>query len=172
MITDKITGTYVLPPKIYKFVILVALLLSFPVFGADMTLERKTFLVGKQGEPKPALTELLTLLHERSESTLPSIVKTTQENWFQRGKERWQFEERYTDKKEAAWPLLTRLGCIEKVGATKMQYDYLLLLGGYPSRMQDRIQFLIQEWNRGVRFKQLVMLTGERPLDLQNEKGS
>ncbi len=136
-----------------------------------MPLERRAFLIDNN-KPTPALTELLSLLDIPSNSTLPSLVQATQKAWYQPGKERWQFEKRYVDKKEQAWPLLIQLGCIEKVSASKMHYEYALLLGGYAPRMQERIQFLIQEWKRGVRFNQLVMLTGERPLDPEHEKGT
>ncbi len=117
----------------------------------------------------PALSELLVLTETPQAETLSALVEITQKYWYQPGKERWQFDTRYDDKKEQAWPLLSRLGCIDKVSARKMHYDYAILLGGYTPRMQDRIQLLIQEWQRGVRFKQLVMLTGERPLDRDTE---
>jgi hypothetical protein len=46
-----------------------------------------------------------------------------------------------------------------------MYYDYALILGATVSRMEARLSFLAQEWERGVRFRKLVFLSGERILN-------
>ncbi len=116
------------------------------------------------------LHELLELVGAPKMASLKEAVLFTQDHWYQKGKERWQLDLRHEEKKEQALPLLRKLGCIDAVRATRQHYDYALLLGGFVPRMQDRVQFLLEEWARGVRFSTLVILTGKRPLDPVAEK--
>ena len=44
-------------------------------------------------------------------------------------------------------------------------YDKALILGASTSRMQMRLDYLKKLWNQGVRFQEIVWLTGDRPLD-------
>jgi hypothetical protein len=162
MITGEITGMSVLRLAAFK-IFLLLLLCSF----MDT---RRDYLLGEQGEPQRPLYELLDLLNIPHEKDLSSVIKATQEKWCQLGKERWQFEERYENMKTQALPLLKTLGCIEEVHAAKKTYNYGIFPGGYIPRMKDRLNFMIQEWNRGVRFQEFVILTGERPLDPETEK--
>lgn len=117
----------------------------------------------------PSLIELLSLMEIHHDGTLKSIVETTQKAWIQTGKERWQFEEKEKEKWNAAFPLLKKIGCVDKVEASQKRYDYCLVLGGLSQRMQKRFDLLIEEWEKGVRFDRLIFLTGERNLDPQVE---
>ncbi len=161
MITEKNTGMCARLHLVFKK---VALILALPLLGSFMTVDRKDFLVDENNKPKEALVELLDLCNLRYEKSLESIVQVTQKSWYQPGKERWEFEERYSEKKEEALPLFQKLGCIDPVNAKENSYEYGILMGGLTSRMQGRINHLISEWKRGVRFKKLVILTGERRL--------
>jgi hypothetical protein len=46
-----------------------------------------------------------------------------------------------------------------------MTYDYALLLGGLYQRVVYRLQYLIDLWNQGIRFKHIILLGSERPLN-------
>ena len=49
-------------------------------------------------------------------------------------------------------------------------YDQALVLGATTGRMQMRLNHLKKLWNEGTRFKEIVWLTGERPLDPRIDK--
>jgi hypothetical protein len=101
--------------------------------------------------------------------SLNSLVRQTQEKWLQQNKERWQFEPREEHRFHYIFPFLKSLGCIDAFYAQEKQYDYAVVLGGYYTRIQARLNHLIEEWDRGVRFRYLVFLTGERFLDIETE---
>lgn len=47
------------------------------------------------------------------------------------------------------------------------RYDKALILGTTVPLMQKRLNYLKDLWNQGIRFSEIVWLTGERPLDPQ-----
>ena len=116
--------------------------------------------------PQEELLQLLSLLEVKHDGSLDSIVKTTQNEWLRpKGKERWEVQGLHEDKRAEIEPLLLKMGFIETVHASQMQYDYGVILGSYAPNVRTRLQFLMDEWNRGVRFRQLVFLGGERFVD-------
>lgn len=130
---------------------------------------KKSLLLDRENRPRPALISLLDLFTIHCDHTLPAIIQATQARWRQADKERWLMEPREEEFKVAALPLLKELGFISTVLASKMHYLYAIVLGGFVPRMQRRIDLLIDEWQRGVRFDHLVILTGKRPLDPVHE---
>lgn len=122
------------------------------------------YILDSDKKPTSALIELLTLFDLPHENTLESIIVQTQTHWLQPGKERWELEELYPEKKSEAIPLLERLGCVDATSPTKNHYTYGVVPGARLSSMQARLEALIAEWKRGVRFDTLVLLTGQRPL--------
>lgn len=126
-------------------------------------------LIDENNFPSSSLIFLLDLMGLAHDYSLKSIVRMTQERWLQSRKERWHFEPREEHRLNYILPFLNTLGCIEPVFAKKPEYDYVLVLGGYHTRIQSRINHLIHEWERGVRFRRLVFLTGERFLDSDTE---
>lgn len=54
--------------------------------------------------------------------------------------------------------------------ATKKHYDYALVLGALHGSVEMRINHIVEEWNRGIRFDTIVFLTGQRPLHVEKEK--
>ena len=95
---------------------------------------------------------------------LDLVGNPPQQKILQEGKERWEMEDPYKDKFEEAWPLLREIGCIDAIHAKKMHYDYALLLGSGEKVMLDRLDFLYEEYKRGVRFDKIYLLTGQRDL--------
>lgn len=160
---------FALPLLICNLFLIIGVVIVSPLTGAEMPIQKSLLLVDISGHPTKPLLELLELFDVKHDGTLSSIVEATQKLWYQAGKERWEFEVRYPDKLDAAIPLLKKLGYIDEVSASRSHYKYALLLGGYTMRMQERIECLIKEWNRGVRFDQIVVLTGQRPLDSKTE---
>jgi hypothetical protein len=112
----------------------------------------------------PALAELFAHYGLPSDAPLPQLKESIRELWIQAGKERWEFDSRYEEEKELLWPLFSKLHLLEPVTAAKPQYDYALVHGALLSTVEKRLDFLISEWSRGVRFNELVFLTGRRPL--------
>lgn len=46
-------------------------------------------------------------------------------------------------------------------------YDKAVILGATTERMLSRLNYLVSLWNEGIRFDELIFLTGERSLDKQ-----
>ncbi len=116
-------------------------------------------------ETSTPLLNLLELLHAPHDGTLKDIVNVTQKQWLQIGKERWQFTPIEQEKMAQAFPLLQQIGCIDAIYPSKSSYHYAIILGGTYKRMQARIQHLLSEWEKGLRVKEIVLLSGERLLD-------
>lgn len=134
--------------------ILFFLLLSFSLHALSLT---------DKGELKPAAQELLALFE--IDMPMDELVPYLLREWMQAGKERWEMDRHFEDKRDLAMPLLTELQCVEMIRAEKGHYDYALILGATGPVMQSRLDFLYEEWQRGVRFEQIVLLTGDRDLD-------
>lgn len=45
------------------------------------------------------------------------------------------------------------------------EYDKAFILGATTGKMRTRLQYLKKLWDKGIRFEEIVWLTGERPLD-------
>lgn len=126
-------------------------------------------LINEKGELSESFIQLLQACDLPQGSSLEETALITKQAWIQVGKERWEYEERFNDKQEAALPLLKRLGCFEAVNAKESHYDYAIVLGALLSRVAARLDFLFEEWQRGVRFSTLVFLTGERDISPDKE---
>jgi hypothetical protein len=127
-------------------------------------------IVDLNRSPMPPLLGLLELLDVPHDGTLESIVSSTQKRWLQPEKERWEFEEIYPSLTERALPFLEKLACVKAIHATEENYTYLLLLGAYAPRVEQRIEYMVSEWKRGVRFEKIVFLTGARFLEKERER--
>lgn len=114
--------------------------------------------------PSPALEKLLNVLDVSHGPDLQSVVDATQKRWLQKNKERWEFEKRDEDKKDLLLPIFRELGMIDTVDASCTMYDYALVYGATYGSVVARIEHLVSQYKRGVRFKQVVLLTGQRRL--------
>src|SRR5579863_2689923 len=122
-------------------------------------------LIDDNSFPIPPLIFLLDLMGIAHDYSLKSMVRITQQKWLQPCKERWHFEPREEHRIDYILPFLNKIGCIAQHNAKETQYDYALVLGGFHTRIQARLKHLEKEWERGVRFRRLAFLTGERFLD-------
>lgn len=97
-------------------------------------------------------------------------VEIAQEHLLRpKGLERWQISERYADQREALMALFSQMGFLEGSHASNLHYDYGVVHGATLHRTRSRIQWLVNEYNRGVRFDAVIFLSGERKLDPQLE---
>ncbi|MBS0615485.1 MAG: hypothetical protein JSR58_02915 [Verrucomicrobia bacterium] len=114
----------------------------------------------------PTLLDLLKTMEVSHDGTLPSIVQATQAKWLRpANKERWEVDELYADKREEILSAADKLGFIQEYAPQKKHYDYAIVLGAATGRMAKRVDHLAELYLKGIRFDQVVVLTGARPLD-------
>lgn len=101
-------------------------------------------------------------------SPLEEITGIHPAEWIQGG-ERWNFEERFMDKEEELLQGLENLGIFDERRASQTYYDYAIVPGSLYDSIKTRIEFLVEEWNRGVRFETVVFLTGKRKVHPEKE---
>ena len=110
-----------------------------------------------------ALSELATALNISKEADL---IAETQKHWLRKpGQERWEMAELSADQRQFVLDWATRQGLFSAWTPLLKAYDKALILGATTSRMQMRLDYLKQLWEEGMRFHQIVWLTGDRPLD-------
>ncbi len=119
----------------------------------------------------PALLELLTLTKITHDGTLPSIIQATQKHWLRKpGTERWEIETAYEHLKPLLMPLFQKLGMIDEIKPTQTTYDYALVFGGLQAQLENRYSLALDLWKQGIRYKRLVFLLGDRPLNPKKEE--
>lgn len=119
-----------------------------------------------RGAPSEGLLEVLKLCGIKTTGSWENIVKLTQP---------WVVSEE--NKKEGIWPVscdckdmhafynaLSMLHMTQIIPSCLATYDYAIILGGTLPSLRRRLWFLRQEWERGVRFRHLVFLSGDRKL--------
>ncbi len=96
------------------------------------------------------------------------IVSATQQRWLRKpNQERWEVAELPPDQKLFVLKWAAEQGMFAAWKPCYKTYDKALILGATTSRMQMRLDYLKELWNDGVRFSEIVWLTGDRPLDKQ-----
>ena len=94
------------------------------------------------------------------------FIQETQKRWLRKpGLERWEVQELSSDQKALVLDWAEKQGMFDSWKPLYKSYDKALILGATTSRMQMRLNYLIQLWNQGIRFHEVVWLTGDRPLD-------
>ncbi len=127
-------------------------------------------LITSSKKPTVPLLELLSVCSISHDGTLKDIIAATQQEQPQgflrpRGKERWHLSSYLSARENAIYHHCNTLNMIQEVRPTKKSYDAALLHGGNIEGIRRRLAYLIQLWQEGVRWKQLIILTGKRPLD-------
>jgi hypothetical protein len=79
--------------------------------------------------------------------------------------ERWEMAELSEDKYAFVLNWAQGQGIWKERLPVQSHYNKALILGATTSRMEKRLHCLCDAWNRGVRFDEVVWLTGRRPLD-------
>lgn len=121
-------------------------------------------LATEDGKPSPQLATLLERFDIQGD--WPIIVQKTQEKWLRKkGTERWECKILPDPDPEKSFLLFKELGMIDERLPMKKEYDYAAFCGAPTFRALSRFASLKEIWNSGVRFKTIVILTGERTLD-------
>lgn len=123
--------------------------------------------------PRVKLLQLLELVGMEplnpSEKPIVQINDWAQKNLLRQG-ERWDKQsEKYESMKEQLKPLLTDLGFINGSSAHFSRYQGALVHGALLSRVRMRLNFLVEQWQSGVRFSHVYLLSGARPLEPEIE---
>ncbi|MFK0569667.1 hypothetical protein [Endozoicomonas sp.] len=113
------------------------------------------------------LDSLLSELNIPHAANLDSMINASQVWRRKPGQERWELPELDipAEKKSRVFELLEKLGLMASVVPTGKHYDSVLFLGATVPAMKHRLDNLIHLWNEGVRFRRLIYLVGQRPLD-------
>ncbi len=144
--------------------------LLFIFLFACISLYSESFLFTEQSTPTPALRQLLDVFDLSDQNDLQSIVEATQKHWLQTGKERWEFAQRDEDKRDLLIPIFKDLKIIDTIDACSINYDYALIYGATYSSVIKRMRHLVSQFHRGVRFKQVILLTGQRYLKFSEKE--
>jgi hypothetical protein len=130
----------------------------------------------KNDKPTEPLQKILALTNIIHDNSLATIVKETQKTHEENGwlrnhdKERWQTTEIHVGKRVLCMPLFKQLGMVDAVFPTAKNYEYVLFHGGPVDIVRLRLAYLvIQCLNNNLKFKHLIVLTGQRKLDSKIE---
>ncbi|MCB1074839.1 MAG: hypothetical protein KDK59_04815 [Simkania sp.] len=150
----------------FKALLLSILLFCSFGFSSQLSPENKL---------SPPLITIFETLEISTDAPFETLIAQLKEKCHQTG-DRWNFTNRFEDKRDKLIPLLDELGFFQAVHAKNSHYSYAVVLGALRSSVQKRIDFLVEEWQRGIRFDKVVFLTGKRELrpieecpDLQSE---
>lgn len=127
-------------------------------------------LVDDKRQPTKELCSLAKICGMEEGNSLEDVNYWMQKNLL-RQQERWEIQEgKFESMKDELYPLLARLGFIEGRQAKRQMYEGAIVHGALLKTARARLNTLIEEWKRGVRFTHLYFLSGERPLnaDLEN----
>ncbi|MGB0361086.1 MAG: hypothetical protein ACPGEF_06745, partial [Endozoicomonas sp.] len=128
-------------------------------------------VTGKNKSNETLLKPLHQLLNEFKTPhtySLNSMIEASQQWRRKPGQERWELPDidLPPEHHHRVFQLLKQLGMTDSILPSAKHYDYLLLLGSTAPGMLHRLQHLAELWASGLRFKQLIFLVSERPLDI------
>ncbi len=130
-------------------------------------------LFDENAQPKATLLQLLDIVGmekvSNAEKAVVQINQWAQENLLRKG-ERWEEQtKKFEELKPKIKPLLTELGFVAEVLPSFKEYKGSIIHGGLLPRVVLRLQYLVEQWQQGIRFSHLYFLSGERPLEAQHE---
>ncbi len=127
-------------------------------------------IIDDAGAPSKQLQQLLSLFEIAHDNSLKDIVEKTQKAFLrQAGKERWEIADQTNHEKDQAIQLLNNLGLVQEVTPMQQEYEYALILGATVHPVRTRLAHLISLFKKGIQFKHIVVLGGQRPLDPNRE---
>lgn len=113
---------------------------------------------------------LMRALHMSSCATMQERVALTQSAWLRpSGSERWDIKESSPEQRALLMPYFHDLSLVEAIYPQKNHYTYGLVHGSVMADFRVALRFLRTLWLRGIRFEHLVLLSGKRKLDQQQE---
>lgn len=96
------------------------------------------------------------------------LLLETQKRWLRPiGQDRWEVAELSTQTREIVIEWAKEQGMFAPWYPILQKYDKAVILGSSTISMKERLNYLAMLWEQGIRFKEVVWLTGDRPLDPQ-----
>lgn len=139
--------------------------------NAHKDVPRMSFLIDEHVNVREPILDLMELTEVKAPSpALIDVIASTQTAW--RRPQNVEFEhlrEEHGTNRHAMLKAFHELGLIGRVMPTSNHYDVVLLLGAMYSTVKERLAFLEDLHDNGVRFKKLALLGSERPLDPNHE---
>ncbi len=127
--------------------------------------KQEIVIVDSQGRVCPQMLQLLSLSGITHDASLQDIVTQTQKSWLRKpGSERWDMPSTNVSYEQDARALINAMGIDKEVRAQKKTYTYLLVLGALFSTVALRMEYAADLWKSGVRFDEVVLLGGARPM--------
>ena len=127
-------------------------------------------LIQEGGTPSPTLIKLFNTLQLEHDHTVENLNKIAQEKFLRKpGQERWHMEDKYGEERDKILSILKELKVLEEIRPSLKHYNFIVVHGATVEFMRKRLKFLDTLWSDGVRADKIVFLTGERPLDPQQE---
>lgn len=113
------------------------------------------------------LKQLLQVMEVPHDGTTKSIIDGTQKKWIRpAGKELWEVENALPiSQREAVIDFCAKKGFFKEIKPAHLNYDYAIVLGATVATMKKRMGYLEKLADAGIKFKQVVLLSGARPLD-------
>jgi hypothetical protein len=138
-----------------------------------LTLGYSRLIFDENYQPRFKLLQLLKLLGMEelnpAEEAILQINQWTQKNLLRQG-ERWQEQSNKFEKHSSKISsFLDELGFVKATLPHFKNYQGAIVHGAQLSRVRLRLDYLIKQWEKGIRFSYLYFLSGERPLDEQQE---
>lgn len=151
--------------------------LSAIIIGGVRFMDKPLYTAILDSEQKPSdlLLEILSLTHIPHDGTLKNIVELTQNQQpvgFIRplGKERWEIDDIHEDNRLAILKTFEKMGVLDALYPVDMHYDYGIVHGATLDRSQSRMLFLIELHNKGIKFDNIIVLSGKRILTEDERK--
>lgn len=138
-----------------------------------LALGSSRLLFDENYQPRVKLLKLLEIVGmeplNQSEKAILQINSWAQKNLLRQG-ERWQEQtSKFEALKPKVKPLLSELGFIDASFPHFNEYQGAIVHGALLPRVRLRLHHLVEQWKQGVRFSHLYLLSGERPLEAQQE---
>ncbi|MCA9507259.1 MAG: hypothetical protein KC505_02415 [Myxococcales bacterium] len=137
---------------------------------AQSALSHVRTLVDERGLVTQPIVELLKLTQVSCPRDLKSVVSCTQQAWLRRsGLERKDLNESRPELQSKIIREIKNLGLYSEIRPIAQKYDYVFVLGASYQTIKSRLDFLVEEINRGISFEKLVLMGSLRPLDENSE---
>lgn len=153
----------------YKILIILGCFLSGCSVGTS-TIEEHSFsrILQANNHVKPEVVAIMKMLGFED---VPTRVDAFTGKFFltfarKRNVERWHLQDEMDlTLKAKILDLFEKLGYFNLLEPQKKTYDYIVVLGATLQRIRIRLATLKKYWERGIRCKKIIFLTGARPLE-------
>lgn len=129
------------------------------------------FVLDEYKRPTPLFLKLCKLLDIKDDASVKEINDFMQKTFYREsGQARENLPETsYESKKEQFFPIFKEMGLIDQILPKNKNYDYIIVHGGSIRTIRERLGFLLKILDLGITTKQIIIFSGERFLDPENE---